>query len=279
MSSGPTDYSKWARLARDGGDLDQEEHWIDGHGQGEALDSFTLVPQLNGGALSISHQSPGSLQRKILEEILFERHRCWQPFGDTPPTDAAIVDLAYRKLAYNAAPMKLAHLCTALRDCRVKIGEDGQFKNNEQFGAFLVSKGMERTIEGTIAHGSYPPCESLGTFDKPPNVDEIEQVQFAVKRLARDRCDGQQGRVDHLTTALTKLHPDMRNLLKRYARADALPDPLSDPDADADARADARANDLAAAHAGTRKLLEDTGFTLEFTPNLFSATRKRKLCD
>ena len=71
----------------------------------------------------------------------------------------------------------------------------------------------------------------------------------------------------------------MRNLLKRYARADALPDPLSDPDADADARADARANDLAAARAGTRKLLEDTGFTLEFTPNLFSATRKRKLCD
>ena len=107
---------------------------------------------------------------------------------------------------------------------------------------------------------------------------EIEQVQFAVKRLAPGRCDGEQGKVDHLTTALTKLHPDMRNLLKRYARADALPDPLSDPDADADARADARANDLEATHAGTRKLLQDTGFTLD-APNLFSATRKRKLCD
>ena len=43
-------------------------------------------------------------------------------------------------------------------------------------------------------------------------------MQFAVKRLAPGRCDGEQGKVDHLTTALTKLHPDMRNLLARYAR-------------------------------------------------------------
>ena len=118
--NGATDYDMWERLARPGGDLDQEAHWLDREaGRGQATnssghDSFTFDPLPHGGALCTTYQSTSLLQRTRDDSICHGRHRWWQPCGESRPSEVAIVDLAVRKLVSTGGRMKLQHLARSV---------------------------------------------------------------------------------------------------------------------------------------------------------------------
>ena len=243
--NGATDYGKWERLARAGGDLDQEAHRLDREaGRGQATnssghDSFTFDPLPHGGVLCTTYQSTSLLQRTRDDSICHGRHRWWQPCGESRPSEVAIVDLAVRKLESTGGRMKLQHLCTRMRECRVTIDD------NATFGALLQSKGMTLSTPW-IELGRCQPGEPRAPFfDSPPSIDEPEEVQLAAKRLA-DALPNTSS-VKHLTTAMTNLHPAMQHVLELYAGQGA--------------------HTLLRVHVAMTKLLQQAGFKIEGATN------------
>ena len=241
---GATDYEKWDRLSRAGGDLDQEAHWLNHEARGQATnssghDSVDFDFLSNGGALCTTHQSTSLLQGTRDDSICYGKRRWWQPNGESPPSEVAIVDLAMRKLESNGGRMELKHLCTRMRECRVAIDD------NAAFGALLQSKGMTLSTPW-IELGHCQPGEPRAPFfDSPPSIDEIEEVQLAAKRLANALPKTHS--VKHLTTAMINLHPEMQHVLELYAGQGA--------------------HTLMRVHVAMTKLLQQAGFTIAGATN------------